>query len=101
MPSDPCCATIDTHECRVLKILEHIIETAEDWDLTDSETTVYRRVASIMDHLFRSTGIKSADSETASDCTKDACQFNEIVYESNSQSTMHGRKIDLLLKQKK
>jgi hypothetical protein len=89
-----------TQEYRVLKIIQYIIETAEDWDLTDSETTVYRRVASIMDHLFRFTGIKLADGETASDCTKDARQFNEIIYDGSSQSTMHGRKIDLLLKQK-
>ncbi|KAF7724993.1 hypothetical protein EC973_000486 [Apophysomyces ossiformis] len=89
-----------SQEYRVLKILEYTIETAEDWDLTDSETTVYRRVASVMDHLFRSTGIKLADGETASNCTKDARQFNEIIYDSSSQNTMHGRKIDLLLKQK-
>jgi hypothetical protein len=89
-----------TQEYRVLKIIQYIIETAEDWDLTDSETTVCRHVASIMSHLFRFTGIKLADGETASDCTKDARQFNEIIYDSSSQSTMHGRKIDLLLKQK-
>jgi hypothetical protein len=60
-----------SQEYRVLKIIQYIIETAEDWDLTDSETTVYRRVASIMNHLFRFTGIKLADGETASDCTKE------------------------------
>ncbi|CAO3702065.1 unnamed protein product [Rhizopus stolonifer] len=89
-----------SQEYRLLKIIEQVIETADDWDVTDSETTVYRRVGAIMNHLFRFTDIKLADGETESNCTKVMRQYNEIMYNSGSQNTMHGRKIDPLMKQK-
>ncbi|KAI9484685.1 hypothetical protein BDB00DRAFT_115501 [Zychaea mexicana] len=63
-----------SQEYRVRCILEYVIESPDDWHQVDSEMTVYRRVASIMDYLFRSTGIKLVNGESISQCTKSARQ---------------------------
>lgn len=59
---------------------------------------VYRRVATAMDYLFRGTRIKLVNGESACQCTKSARQYIENLFGQSTPDTMHGRKIDLLLK---
>ncbi|KAI8072874.1 hypothetical protein BC940DRAFT_316332 [Gongronella butleri] len=59
-----------SQQYRLLSILKNTIETSDDWQQDDSEMTVYRCVAAIMDYLFRATGIKIVDGETMSNCTQ-------------------------------
>ncbi|ORY98206.1 hypothetical protein BCR43DRAFT_491025 [Syncephalastrum racemosum] len=87
-----------SQEYRLLSILEYVIESADDWQPDDSEMTVYRRVATVMDYLFRSTDVKLMDGESASQCTKSARQYMENVFGGSIPDTAHGRKIDLILK---
>ncbi|ORY98208.1 hypothetical protein BCR43DRAFT_264234 [Syncephalastrum racemosum] len=87
-----------SQEYRLLSILEYVIESADDWQPDDSEMTVYRRVATVMDYLFRSTDVKLMDGESASQCTKSARQYMENIFGGSIPDTAHGRKIDLILK---
>ncbi|KAG0165830.1 hypothetical protein DFQ30_007959, partial [Apophysomyces sp. BC1015] len=74
------------------------LETLLDWRVDDSDTTVYRRIATIFDYLFRSTPVKLADGETASNCTHNFRVYNHVVFNySTSDRLLHGRKIDLLI----
>ncbi|RCI00567.1 hypothetical protein CU097_015269 [Rhizopus azygosporus] len=83
----------------MLKILEQVLDFINDWSENDSETTSYCRFESIMDHLFRGSGIRLADSETASQVTKQKQKYNDIFYGPSVESAnIHGRKIDLLIK---
>ncbi|SAL98519.1 hypothetical protein [Absidia glauca] len=42
----------------MLKVVEYILEVLDDWKEDDSETTVYRRIATIFDFMFRDTRVK-------------------------------------------
>lgn len=37
------------------------LETLNDWKQDDSETTIYRRIATIFDFMFRDTHVKLAE----------------------------------------
>ncbi|KAI8332421.1 hypothetical protein BC941DRAFT_436630, partial [Chlamydoabsidia padenii] len=83
----------------MLKVVEYLLETLNDWKQDDSETTIYRRIATIFDFMFHDTHVKLADGETACDRSKHERQYNDIVYGSSSTDReLCGRKIDLLIR---
>ncbi|KAI7896387.1 uncharacterized protein EV154DRAFT_411515 [Mucor mucedo] len=45
----------------MLKIMDYILETLEDWKQDDSENTIYRRIATVFDFMFRNTHVKLAE----------------------------------------
>ncbi|EIE90976.1 hypothetical protein RO3G_15687 [Rhizopus delemar RA 99-880] len=45
----------------MLKVVEYLLETLNDWRQDDSETTIYRRIATIFDFMFRDTHVKLAE----------------------------------------
>ncbi|KAG2194942.1 hypothetical protein INT46_003061 [Mucor plumbeus] len=42
----------------MLKVVEYLLETLDDWKQDDSENTIYRRIATIFDFMFRDTRVK-------------------------------------------
>ncbi|KAG0176296.1 hypothetical protein DFQ29_006317, partial [Apophysomyces sp. BC1021] len=64
------------------------------------DLTVYRRIASLLDLVFRNIIVKLVDGEHASSATKDAKVLNQangdLESSSPSSSSTYGRKIDLL-----
>lgn len=82
---------------RMLKIMEYLIDTLEDYESNGSEMTSYRRFAYIFDILFRKTAIKCLDGEIASDTTKGVKLYNEAITNTTFTDT-RGKKIDLLVK---
>ncbi|KAF7730091.1 hypothetical protein EC973_003037 [Apophysomyces ossiformis] len=87
----------NTDMYRMLKIMEHVLGYLYSCKDGDSEATVYRRIAMIMDELFCDTGVMLADGETCSECTKNTRLYNDMVFGTSSDSSF-GRKIDLLIK---
>ncbi|KAG0167988.1 hypothetical protein DFQ30_005419 [Apophysomyces sp. BC1015] len=83
---------------RVLKILEQLLETMGSHTSTESEATTTRRIAAIIEEMFRWTPIKLVDGEHTSDCTQSMRQYNEIVYGNNGCGNLMGRRVDLLVK---
>ncbi|KAG1466648.1 hypothetical protein G6F55_000342 [Rhizopus delemar] len=82
----------------MLKVVEYLLETLNDWRQDDSETTIYRRIATIFDFMFRDTHVKLAE-ETACDRSKHKRQYNAIVFgASSTDRELCGRKIDLLVR---
>ncbi|KAI7854996.1 hypothetical protein BDC45DRAFT_439873 [Circinella umbellata] len=45
----------------MLKVVEYLLETLDDWKQDDSENTIYRRIATIFDFMFRNTRVKLAE----------------------------------------
>ncbi|KAI8087065.1 hypothetical protein BDF21DRAFT_222660 [Thamnidium elegans] len=45
----------------MLKVVEYLLETLNDWKQDDSETTIYRRIATISDFMFCDTHVKLAE----------------------------------------
>ncbi|KAG1142698.1 hypothetical protein G6F37_007407 [Rhizopus arrhizus] len=83
----------------MLKVVEYLLETLNDWKQDDSEITIYRRIATIFDFMFRDTHVKLADGETACDRSKHERQYNDIVFgASSTDRELCGRKIDLLVR---
>ncbi|KAI9366655.1 hypothetical protein BD770DRAFT_423467 [Pilaira anomala] len=46
---------------RMLKIMESVMEYFDEWDDNDTEMTVYRRFARLVDILFKETAVKLKD----------------------------------------
>ncbi|KAF7727453.1 hypothetical protein EC973_007522 [Apophysomyces ossiformis] len=87
----------DHETYRMLKILEYVVEGLEGFDDHESESTSYRRFATIMDCLFRGTQVKCVDGEFTSDATKAIRMYNEAILNITSADAK-GKKIDLLIK---
>ncbi|KAI8080998.1 hypothetical protein BDF21DRAFT_339024, partial [Thamnidium elegans] len=70
------------------------------WDDDDktSEITHYRRFASLLDIIFKKTGIKLNVGETGSISTKLERGTNKAIFHAMDISPTYSRKIDLLLK---
>ncbi|KAI7894668.1 uncharacterized protein EV154DRAFT_69116 [Mucor mucedo] len=77
-----------------------LIESFDLWDDDDnaSEMTHYRRVASLLDVVFKKTGIRLHDGETGSKSTKLERETNKAIFHTKDTSPTYPRKIDLLLK---
>ncbi|GAA5813632.1 hypothetical protein MFLAVUS_007116 [Mucor flavus] len=83
----------------MLKVVEYILETLNDWKQDDSEAIIYRRITTIFDFMFRKTHVKLADGEIACDRSKHERQYNDIVFgTSSADRELCGRKIDLLIR---
>ncbi|KAG0184925.1 hypothetical protein DFQ28_010230 [Apophysomyces sp. BC1034] len=82
----------DSDMYRMLKIVEHVLGYLYACKDGDSEATVYRRIAMILDELFCGTDVMLAD-----ECTKNTRLYNDMVFGTSSESSF-GRKIDLLIK---
>ncbi|KAL9543251.1 hypothetical protein MBANPS3_008202 [Mucor bainieri] len=80
--------------------VEHILDIMDLWDdnSKNSETTYYRRIATLFDYIFMYTDVKLADGETGSEATKSAITFNKIMFGPYDSSSTYPRKIDLLVK---
>ncbi|KAI8138208.1 hypothetical protein BJV82DRAFT_632136 [Fennellomyces sp. T-0311] len=73
------------------------MEQAGGVTLEESEATTSRRVANIMEELFRWTAVKLVDGEHTSDSTRSIRQYNDIVYGMNSGAIVMGRRVDMLV----
>ncbi|KAG1441267.1 hypothetical protein G6F56_011561 [Rhizopus delemar] len=93
LPIELALLQIDTFKARFLKtegrttegytmldVVEYLLETLNDCKQDDSETTIYRRIATIFDFMFRDTHVKLADEETACGRSKHERQYNDIVF---------------------
>ncbi|CAO3639146.1 unnamed protein product [Mucor hiemalis] len=77
--------------------IEPRLETLDDWKQND--TTIYRRIATIFDFVFRDTRVKSVDGETARDRSKHKRLYNDIVFgASPTEHELCGQKIDFLIR---
>ncbi|EIE76517.1 hypothetical protein RO3G_01224 [Rhizopus delemar RA 99-880] len=63
----------------------------------ESETTVYRRFAALLDILLDSSNIKLIDGESTSEATKASIDLNRSIFGLGEQSHSFGRRIDLML----
>ncbi|ORZ02291.1 hypothetical protein BCR43DRAFT_509476 [Syncephalastrum racemosum] len=83
----------------MLKAVEHLLKTLNDWKQDGSEATVYRRIAAISDFMLRDTQVKLSYGETICNNTQKERQYNDIIFDSSSSDRqLFGRKIDLLIR---
>ncbi|KAI9493018.1 hypothetical protein BDB00DRAFT_872731 [Zychaea mexicana] len=85
---------------RMLCILQQVISQFDDWsEQTDeSENTVFRRFAVLLDILFRYTKIKMRDGECVAQTTKDEIIVLQTIagFVSSSNEAPYGSKVDLI-----
>ncbi|KAG0735134.1 hypothetical protein G6F23_011810 [Rhizopus arrhizus] len=85
---------------QMLLIVEQVVRNFSRWSTYDdeSELTLYRRFAALLDILFDSSDIIMIDGESVSKATKAAIDLNKTIFTLGEQSPSYGRKIDLILK---
>ncbi|SAL95996.1 hypothetical protein [Absidia glauca] len=83
-----------------LAIIEQIVNNLCLWSVKhdESETTFYRRFASILDTLLADTHVILVDGETSLQSPKVAIAMNKAIFHTGDLSQAYGRKIDLILK---
>ncbi|KAI8339768.1 hypothetical protein BC941DRAFT_349454, partial [Chlamydoabsidia padenii] len=64
----------------------------------ESEATIYRRFASILDTLLADTGVIFTDGETNLQSSKMVIALNKAIFHTGDLFQAYGRKIDLILK---
>ncbi|CAO3588296.1 unnamed protein product [Absidia cylindrospora] len=89
-----------SREYLMLMMVEQIVRNFSRWSRNgdDSELTIYRRLAALLDILFDGTAVIMFDGEHACEATKLSIDFNKAVFCPFDKSNTYGRKIDLLLK---
>ncbi|ORX49170.1 hypothetical protein DM01DRAFT_322888 [Hesseltinella vesiculosa] len=83
-------------EYKLLKIMEGLLDAMQTYSSNDSEASVTRRFATILDFLLRSTKVRVREGEISSNATQQMRQYNAIVF-GESSKVQCGRKIDILL----
>lgn len=84
---------------KMLDVLDYMLSTFSPLPISKaSELTWYRKLAHILDILFRKSGISLKNGELCCDATKVARNENRLLCEDeNDKKTLLGRKIKLLL----
>ncbi|KAI7848442.1 hypothetical protein BDC45DRAFT_316986 [Circinella umbellata] len=85
----------------VLDCMEYLLQSFDIWgtDLANnSETTFYRRFASLLDKMFMKTNVELFDGETGSNATKNEIENNKAIFFDTNTAPAYSRKIDLLVK---
>ncbi|CEG65346.1 hypothetical protein RMATCC62417_02149 [Rhizopus microsporus] len=78
-----------------LAMIHLVAENLENWKMIDSEMTVYRRLASLLDILFWRSSVDLVDGDCSSLSSKDAMILNQT--DDSDIATSYGRKIDLMI----
>ncbi|ORX61769.1 hypothetical protein DM01DRAFT_1129150 [Hesseltinella vesiculosa] len=84
----------------MLTMVEYVVENMSLWSLnsTESETTFYRQLASILDAVLQSTAIYMADGDTTLTVTKNMVELNKAVFNTDKLTQSYGCKIDLIFR---
>lgn len=63
----------------------------------ESELTLYRRFAAILELVFDCTDVVLVDGEHSCEATKNVAQLNKAIFNPMQNAPAYGKKIDLML----